>query len=420
MSEATTARVIRSEAPVQPTVGRRTARLMDHPNVALARFAEAQGICARNLCIDDVDGAVVSINGGTHLNFCSNDYLGLRHHPKVIERAKAAIDRYGAGLGSSRLMSGNIPLHYELQERLGAWLGRPATLLLTTGYQANLGLLSSLLAGPGEFISDAGVHASAIDGARMAGAAVRSFRRGSVRGLAEHLARDRNGRTRVVMVDSIYSMDGGLCALDDILEIAEGYDDPLLVVDEAHSLGLAGPDGAGLVAGSNRRARVDFITGTLSKAFGSLGGFIAGDAEALDALSVQCRPLIFSTATSPAALGAALASLDLIQGDPEGRRERVSVLSERLRNGLRSIGADTWKSQSQIVPVVLGRPEAAGLAFKAVAAARVVCGLSIWPAVPAGKSMLRFSVNADLTEAHIDYAVEAVAGALAQVSRLRT
>jgi 8-amino-7-oxononanoate synthase len=408
-----------TEAPPRPSLGHRREAmrlLAEHPNVALAKYAEQNQIHARNLCIDDVDGGEVVIGGRRHLNFCSNDYLGLRHHPKVVEAAKAAIDRFGAGLGSSRLMSGNIPLHYELEHQIADWLGWPAAMLVTTGYQANLGLLSALLSSDGEMIADAGVHASAIDGARMAGASLRSFRRGSITGLSAHLARPSNARCRLVMMDSVYSMDGGLCDVDTIARSLETRDDVLLVVDEAHSLGVFGPDGAGQVAGSELGNRVDFVTGTLSKSLGSVGGFIAGDAETLEALAVQCRPMMFSTASSPGALGAALASLQLIRGDQEGRRAHVMALSQRLRDGLRAVGADTWKSESQIVPVVLGRPEAAGMAYRAMGEAGICCGLSIWPAVPAGRAMLRFSVNADLSENDIDRAIDAVARVLPSLS----
>jgi 8-amino-7-oxononanoate synthase len=395
--------------------GRRRAALdllSTHPLVKLAKYADDHGIPNRNFCIDAVDGARVIVGGRSRINFCSNDYLGLRHHPKVIAGAKAAIDRYGVGLGSSRLMSGNIALHYQLQERIADWLGRPAALLFTTGYQANLGLVSSLLAQSGEMLVEAGVHASAIDGARLAGAAVSSFERGSIVNLREYLRRPRSGPARAVMLDAIYSMDGGRCTLDRVAEELEERSDTVLIVDEAHSLGIVGPDGAGMVAASKSGARVDFITGTLSKCFGVIGGFVAGDADTIDALMVQSRPLIFSTATMPAALGGALAALDLMRGDPEGRRAHVIALSQRLRAGLTAIGADVWRSDSQIVPVVLGRPERAGMAAKLVAEAGLCCGLSVWPAVPLNKSMLRFSVNADQTADQIDYAVEVVAGVL--------
>ncbi len=413
MSELDQAQVVTNGGRVGRSIA--TRLLEEHPNVTLARYADAQKIEARNICVENIQGATVSIGGRPRLNFCSNDYLGLRHHPEVIRAAKAAIDRYGAGLGSSRLMSGNIPLHYELEEQLADWLRRPAAMLVTTGYQANLGLLSALLAGSGEMIADAGVHASAIDGGRMAGATVRSFRRGSIDGLSAQLARPSNVRCRVVMADSIYSMDGGVCGIEPIIRALEPHDEVILVVDEAHSLGVMGPQGAGVTVELDSAQRVDFVTGTLSKSLGSLGGFIAGDTDALAALAVQCRPLMFSTASTPAALGAALASLDLIRRDPDGRRERVATLSARLRQGLAQVGADTWKSSSQIVPVVLGRPERAGLAYRLVSDAGICCGLSVWPAVPMGRSLLRFSVNADLSEGDIDYAIEVVGNALIRV-----
>ena len=386
--------------------------LSHSPMVKLAKYADEQGIPNRNFCIEQVQGAEIVVEGTTRVNFCSNDYMGLRHHPKVIEAAKAAIDRYGVGLGSSRLMSGNIPLHYELQERLADWLGRPAALLFTTGYQGNLGVISTLLDRSGDMMIEDGVHASAIDGAGLAGASLRRFERGAIGGLRRLLQKPKSDRARIVMLDAVYSMDGGTCNLDETVAELLDHDDAILIVDEAHSLGLFGPDGAGIVAASENSGRVDFITGTLSKCFGGIGGFVAGDADTLDALMVQCRPLIFTTATLPAALGGALAAIDLMRGDPEGRRAHVRDMAQRLRTGLAEVGADTWRSETQIVPVVLGRPERAGLAAKLVAEAGLCCGLSVWPAVPMNKSMLRLSVNADLAEDQIDYAIEVIAGVL--------
>lgn len=390
------------QPPVQDRI------LAGHPNQRLVEFARQAGIRPYFLKVDAVEGSYIHIDGRRCINLGLNDYLGLRQHPAVKEAAKAAIDRFGTGLASSRLMSGNIGLHEELQQGLADWLGRPAALLFTTGYQANLGIVSALLAAGGECAVDSGVHASALDGARLAGARVRVFRRESPRGLTRILQDAADG-PRVVIVDSVYSMDGGLCPLDPIAQEAARHRDTITIVDEAHAAGVLGPDGRGLAAGLAVPGAYHFVTGTLSKSFGSLGGFVAGGRDAIEALKVQSRPLMFSTASPPASLAAALAALDLVRTDPEGRRQKVLALADRLRRGLQAIGADTWRSATHIVPVVLRRAELAGLAAQAMLDAGVYCGLSLWPAVPRGMSLIRFSVHADLDETQIDRAIDAVA-----------
>jgi 8-amino-7-oxononanoate synthase len=382
--------------------------LEDHPNHKLVQFAKSAGIRPYFLQIDDVDGAYIRVNGRTCINLGLNDYLGLRRHEAVKSAAKAAIDRFGTSLASSRLMAGNIGLHEELQCGLADWFQRPSALLFTTGYQANLGILSALLAGGGECLVDSGVHASAIDGAKLAGARVRAFRHNTRESITRLLEDDTDG-PKVVVVDSVYSMDGGVCPLSAIADAVKKHPKAILIVDEAHAAGVLGPGGSGLAAGLPQPGCFDFITGTLSKAFGSLGGFVVGECDAIEALKIQSRPLMFSTASTPASLAAALAALQIIRSDPEGRRERVLSLSSRLRSGLQDIGANTWRSTTHIVPVVLKRAEVAGMAAQAMLDAGIYCGLSVWPAVPKGMSLIRFSVNADLSEEHIDRAVDAVA-----------
>jgi 8-amino-7-oxononanoate synthase len=338
------------------------------------------------------------VEGRPVVTFASNDYLGLTHHPAVIAAAHAALDRWGAGTGASRLVVGSRPLHGELEAELAAWKGTEAALLFPTGFAANLGLLATLGDADVTILSDELNHASIVDGARLARAEVRIYRHGDLDHLAKLLV-DLDAEARgpsVVVTDSAFSMDGDVADVDALVELCGGHG-ALLVLDEAHA--VLGPGVAVARAAADHGTTV-LRMGTLSKALGSVGGFVAAPRRYVDLLRNRARPFIFTTASTPADVAAALAAVRIVRAD-EGRD-----LVARLR---RHVDRVLPGHPTPIVPVVLG-DEAAALA---AAAALLDEGLLVPairpPTVPAGTSRLRVALSAAHTDDQIDALVAALA-----------
>ncbi|HEY6416294.1 MAG TPA: aminotransferase class I/II-fold pyridoxal phosphate-dependent enzyme, partial [Acidimicrobiales bacterium] len=322
-----------------------------------------------------------TLDGRPVVSFASNDYLGLTHHPTVVAAAHDALDRWGAGTGASRLVVGSRPLHSELEAALAAWKGTEAALVFPTGYAANVGLLATLGASPEvTMLSDELNHASIVDGCRMARASVRVYRHGDLDDLAEQLA--GLSRPVVVVTDSAFSMDGDVADVETLLELV-GRHEALLVLDEAHAvLGPDVPPGAPVVR-----------MGTLSKALGSLGGFVAGPAPVIDLLRNRARSFIFTTAPTPADVAAALAALRIVRSD-EGK-----VLVERLRHNVERVRPG---HPTPIVPVVLGDEAVALLAADELLDRGLLVPAIRPPTVPPGTSRLRVALSAAHDDAQLD------------------
>ncbi len=335
--------------------------------------------------------------------FTSNDYLGLGAHPEVTAAAGEAAGRFGAGAGSARLLHGSTPLHDDLQKRLARMTGRQSSLLFSSGYMANIGLLSAL-AGSGDAIFyDERAHASVIDGARLSGATALPYPHNDS-GRLDDLLRRTPARRRLVVTESVFSMDGDLAPLDALGETASRHH-AMLVVDEAHAIGLFG-GGSGLLGGFDLDVPA-VVTGTLSKALGSIGGFVAGDQGLVDFLIDRARTFIFDTALPPSAVAAAGAALDVAREEP-WRRKRVLDLGAALRSGLMRLGYPPSCSNSQIVPVILGRPAAAAAAEEHLKAHGILARAVRPPAVPRGTSRIRFGVTAAHEEEHLKQVVAAM------------
>jgi 8-amino-7-oxononanoate synthase len=360
------------------------------------------------------DGVAEVISGTRCLNFCSNDYLGLRRDPRMLRAARDAVAEFGTGTASSRLMCGSIPLHRKLEERLADWLGQADALVFATGYDANLGTISALLDKSAVAICDGGVHASIIDGCRLAGAKIRRFRSSEPGQLAGVLRRFAD-RDRLVLMESIYSMEGTVLPLDEILQ-SDIPDDVGVYLDESHSIGLVGRDGSGMCRQSAYGERVDLIMGTLSKAFASCGGFVAGDADLIRALRVNARSLMFTAGAAPATLGAALCALDIIQDEHE-RRQKIRRLSTSLRDGFVQAGFDVGPARSQIVPVYIGDPWRTAEFAHRLHQIGINAGVAVHPAVPPSKSLLRFCVTARHEDSHIQECIEKVAAVWSELNR---
>lgn len=348
------------------------------------------------------DRTTPALDGRPLLSFCSNDYLGLANHPALTEAALTASRHSGFGAGSARLVSGDLPEHRQLEEALAAFLGAPATLLFPTGYQANIGVLTALAGREDLIISDAANHASLIDGCRLSRAEIAVYpHRDAAAARALLSAAGRRHRRRLLVTESLFSMDGDQAPLPELARAARDHD-AALVVDEAHALGVLGPEGTGLC----RAGQVvpDVLIGTLGKAFASHGGFVAGTADLRAVLVNRARTFIFTTASPAPVAAAALAALDLVRG-PEGHSRRLLLLerSQQLAGAL-SLPAPA----GAILPVVLGSERAALAASAALRDRGIFVQAIRPPTVPPGTSRLRVTLSA----AHTPAQVELLAAAL--------
>ena len=350
----------------------------------------------------------VVLDGERLILLASNNYLGLATDPRVVVAAAEAALRWGAGSGSARLISGGTKLHDELEHRLAALKRTEAALLFSSGYLANLGTISALVGRGDAIFSDELNHASIIDGARLSQASVHVYRHADPEHLASLLREHRSGR-RLVVTDTVFSMDGDVAPLPAIVEACEP-EDAILMVDEAHATGVVGPGGRGAVASFGLEGRVPVVMGTLSKALGSAGGYIAGSRELVAFLRNRARAFIFDTAPPPAAVGAAIASIDVLEAEPE-RPEHARALAERLAKGLIDAGFDVREPAAAIVPVVVGDSTDALALASALRSRGVLVPAIRPPSVPRGAARLRATVMATHTDEQIDAAIDAFARA---------
>jgi len=335
-------------------------------------------------------GPVIEIDGQRLVNFGSNDYLGLsaRH---LNEAAVAAIRASGWGAGASPLVVGRGQFHHELEQRLADFEGTQAALLFPSGFAANVGAITSLVGKPDVVFSDAKNHASIIDGCRLSGAEIRVYRHRDVEDLHRQLASARNARRRLIVTDSLFSMDGDLAPLAELAEIAAS-DEAMLMVDEAHATGVFGPCGRGVAEHLGVEAGVHIRIGTLSKGLGSVGGFVAGSQRLIDWLTNRARSFVFSTALPEATAAASLEALRIVRNEP-WRGAELLARADELRTSLVAQGWCVGRSASQIVPVILG-DAAATMSAAATLRARGLFVPGIRPpSVPEGESLLRISLS---------------------------
>jgi 8-amino-7-oxononanoate synthase len=352
--------------------------------------------------------AVVKMDGiGEVVVLCSNNYLGLAGDPRVIAAARDALDAYGAGAGASRLVTGSLDLHRRLEERIAALKGADDALVFPTGFQANVGTIPALV-GPDDVVfSDELNHASIIDGIRLSRARAARYAHGDADGLEAAIRDAGPARRRLIVTDTVFSMDGDLAPLPAIVELAERYD-CMLMVDEAHATGVLGPNGAGAIEHFGLEGRVGIVMGTLSKAIGAQGGFVAGHQDLCDYLRTRARGFVFTTALAPAATGAALAALDIVRDEPE-RRERLHALVARLVEGVRELGFEVLPTDSAVVGVLIGEARPALEAASALRRQRVWAPAIRPPSVPPGTARLRLTVMATHEEHHLEWALQALA-----------
>lgn len=358
--------------------------------------------------VEGPQGSHVEVDGRRMLLACSNDYLGLAGDPRLIVAANDATARWGFGAGASRLISGSMAAHHTLEDAIAVWKGSEAALLFNSGWHANVGTIAALV-GPGDIVySDALNHASLIDGCRLSRAAVRIYRHGDPQSLASLLAADAGaGGRRLVVTDSVFSMEGDEAPLVALVEVCEQYGASLMV-DEAHATGLLGPSGRGLVAELGMEGRVAIQMGTLGKALGSFGAYIAGSRTLVDWLINRARSFVFTTALPPAVAAAAHAALRIVQDEPE-RRAHVLALAAALRGRLTQDGWNVLPGRLPIIPVLVGPDDATmALAGRLAEAGILATGIRP-PTVPEGTGRIRLT----LTAAHGTEDVNAIAAAFA-------
>jgi glycine C-acetyltransferase/8-amino-7-oxononanoate synthase len=348
-----------------------------------------RGLHRRLRLLAGPQGPRVELDGRPVLLLCSNNYLGLAEHPRVRDAAAEAALRWGAGAGASRLISGTMEPHRRLESRLAEFKGYEAALLFGSGYLANTGAVAAL-AGRGEVVcSDQLNHASIVDGCRLSRAETFVYRHGDL----EHLAwglREAAGRASLIVTDGVFSMDGDLAPLPQLLELARRHDCRLLV-DEAHATGTIGPGGRGSVAAAGLSGEVDVVVGTLGKALGSYGAYVCAGAETVDFLLNTARPFIFSTAPPPPSVAAAGAALELVTAE---RVARLRSNADRFRSALAAEGLDSGAARTQIVPVEVGGAEATMALCERLLESGVFAQGIRPPTVPAGSSRLRFTTMA--------------------------
>ncbi|MBI2488006.1 MAG: 8-amino-7-oxononanoate synthase [Deltaproteobacteria bacterium] len=347
----------------------------------------------------------IIVDGKTYILLGSNNYLGLTTDPKVTEAASKALEKYGTGSGGSRLVSGSSDLHRELEERIALFKKTEAAILFSSGYLANIGTISALV-GPGDIVySDELNHASIIDGCRLSRAETRIYKHCDVEHLKHLLSSDNFRGKKLIVTDTVFSMDGDLAPISKIVELAEHYG-CMLMIDEAHATGVLGKRGSGATEYFGVEDRVPIVMGTLSKAIGSLGGYVGGSRKLIDFLRNRARSYIFDTSLPASSLAASIAAIDIIEFEPE-RREHLWGLIKKFKSGLEDIGLEVLPSNSAVIPVLIGEVQPT-LDFARMLRENGVFTPAVRPpSVPPGKCRIRATLMATHKEEHIEQALRA-------------
>jgi 8-amino-7-oxononanoate synthase len=369
-----------------------------------AREVQAAGLYPYFKPISDSEDTWVVIEGQKRIMLGSNNYLGLTHHPKVLEAASRALQRYGSGCTGSRFLNGTLDLHGQLEHALAEFFGKEDCLVFSTGYSANLGLISGLI-GRGEVVYlDKLDHASIVDGAKMSYGETVRFNHGDLTGLERLIERTRGSRGAMIIVDGVYSMEGDIANVPELVRIARKTG-VALALDDAHSVGVLGPNGDGTAAHFGLTEEVDLIAGTFSKSLASIGGFVTGSESVIHYLKHHSRPLIFTASLPPSNTAGVLAALEVMKREPE-RRELLWANTRRLHEGFRSLGFDIGETETPIVPVLIGPMERTFIFWRKLFDAGVFTNPVMPPAVPPSQCRLRTSLMATHTFDQIDFCLE--------------
>ena len=384
----------------------------------IAAFKDATAIKEKGLypyfrAIESGQDTEVIIDGKKVLMFGSNSYLGLTNHPKIKEAAKAAVDKYGTGCAGSRFLNGTLDIHIELERRLAAYVGKEAAVLFSTGFQVNLGVISCLLDRNDYLILDEYDHASIIDGSRLSFSRSIKYAHNDMEDLRKKLSRLPEDAAKLIVADGIFSMEGDLVNLPEIVKIADEFGANIMM-DDAHSLGVIGFNGSGTASHFGLTDSVDLIMGTFSKSLASLGGFIAGTEETIEFVKHRARSLMFSASMPPAAVASVIAALDIIESEPE-RIDQLWANTNYAKKLLLEAGFDIGHTDSPIIPVYIRDNDKTFLITNVLSNNGIFVNPVVSPAVPSDSSLIRFSLMATHTFAQIEEAIEKLSLAAKQV-----
>jgi len=365
-----------------------------------AEEAMEKGIYPYFTPIEEVKGNIVKVDGHDMIMVGSNNYLGLINHPRVLKVAKEAIDKYGVATCGSRFLNGTLDIHVELEEKLARFMKKEAALAFSTGFQTNLGIVSTLVGRGDAVITDRMVHASIIDACRLSYGKIYKYNHNDISDLERIFDSINNETAKLIIVDGVFSMEGDLANLPEIVKIAKKYD-ARVMVDDAHGIGVMGENGRGTAEHFGVEDDVDLVMGTFSKSFASLGGFVAGEKKVISYIKHFARSLIFSASITPASVATVLATLDIIEKEPE-RRERLWEITKKMRSGFESMGYNTGYTETPIIPVLVGDDEKTFMLWKLLREDGVFTNPVIYPAVPQGQALIRTSYSATHTDEELN------------------
>jgi 8-amino-7-oxononanoate synthase len=369
-----------------------------------AREAQAAGYYPFFIPIESSSGAEVMVNGERKIMMGSNNYLGLTHHPKVLAAAESALQKYGSGCTGSRFLNGTLDLHEELETRLAQFLNKEASLVFSTGYQTNLGTVSSLINRGDYIFMDKLNHASLVDSTRLTFGTVCRYAHNDMKSLKRQLAQAPRDAGKLIVTDGVFSMEGDIVNLPEMAALAEAYNADILV-DDAHALGVLGEYGGGTAQYFGLEEKTTLIVATFSKSLASIGGVVAGPEPVIHYLKHHARALIFSASMPPSAIGAALAAIDVIEEEPE-LRTALWRNTRRMQEGLKSLGYDIGDSKTPVIPVLIGDIGIMAMQWRTLFDAGVFTNPVIPPAVPHDSCRLRISIMATHTNKQIDYVLD--------------
>ncbi|MBI5623747.1 MAG: pyridoxal phosphate-dependent aminotransferase family protein [Elusimicrobia bacterium] len=381
------------------------------------RFTRVEELKAAGLypyfrTIETAQDTEVVVDGQRMLMLGSNSYLGLTNHPKIKERIVAAVREFGSGCAGSRFLNGTLSIHRELEERLARLMGKEAAIAFSTGFQANLGAISALVAKDEAVILDKSDHASIVDGCRLSYGRLTRFRHNDM-GDLERILKVLDHVGKLVVVDGVFSMEGDVAPLPDIVDLCEAHG-AAVMVDDAHGVGVLGKTGAGTCEHFGLTDRVDVIMGTFSKSLASVGGYIAGDLETVDFIMHHARPMIFSASVSPANAAAVLGALDILEAEPE-RRAQLWSNTKFFKDGLKTLGLDTGQSTTPVIPLMVRDDIRTFKLWRVLHDQGLFVNAIVPPAVAPANSLLRLSLMATHTRPQLERALEVIGKACRQV-----
>jgi len=378
--------------------------------------AMAAGIYPYFREIESDQDTVVKIRGKDVLMFGSNSYLGLTNHPKIKEAAKKAIDKYGTGCAGSRFLNGTLDIHIELEDRLAKLVGKEGALCYSTGFQVNLGVVSILTGRRDYLLLDELDHASIIEGSRLSFSKVLKFAHNDMKSLENKLKICTPENLKLIVVDGIFSMEGDIIKLPELVKLADKYN-ATVMVDDAHSIGVIGKKGSGTASHFGLTDKVDLIMGTFSKSLASLGGFIASDKDTINYIKHNSRTLIFSASMTPASAASVLAAIDIMVSEPERIQHLWDVTHYALK-GFKEMGFDTGKSETPVIPLFIRNDIKALVLTQKLLAEGIFVNPVVSPAVPKENCLIRYSLMATHTKEQVEISIEKITKASKELNIL--